>query len=474
MIIVSWQFFIFVLAVLAVYYLLPPRAQLVWLLLASCVFYAWLGWGLILALGFLVGFNFLIGLQLSRPAPCRRLWLWLGIALNIVMLAAFKYFDFFEPQVAAALAGLNIRVDEAALAVLTPVGLSFTVLQTISYLVDVSRGQLSAMPALLDFALYVAYFPKLTSGPIERARTFLPRLANPRVVDNDMLTRSFGLVMLGLFRKVVIADQLKTQIPANLFTQPLLAVRHGPDAILYLVAYGFYLFNDFAGYTAIVRGVSGFFGIELSPNFLTPFFSRDFTEFWNQWHISLSEWLRDYIYFPVTRFFLRRNANPRFVLTLVVPPMVTMLVSGLWHNASLPLLVWGALHGVYLTVERVWSAFRPVRRPGQRPLALQILSGALVFVLVTIAWIPFNVTGLVRGRAYIQAMLQPGALKDSLPVIVFIALGLLLDGLQRVSAQELFFLKWPKPAQAALLTAAGLVLIMMAAQTTPYFVYQNF
>lgn len=469
--IVSWQFAAFVVIALLVYYGLPHRLQNIWLLIVSCVFYAWLRWPLIFALAFLVIANLLIARRLAAGQSHRVIWLWSGITLNILVLVVFKYFGFFKPGFEAALGGM---VDQRALKLIVPIGLSFTVLQTISFLVDIYRGQLDHLPGFMDLALYVAYFPKLVSGPIERARTFLPKLAAPRMVDNETLARSFSLVMVGLFRKIVIANQLALMIPSSQFRSPLTASRTGLVSAIYLLAYGFTILNDFAGYTCIVRGVSGFFGIELSPNFLTPYFSRSFTEFWNQWHISLSEWLRDYIYFPLTRAFLRRNINPRFALTLVVPPMVTMIISGLWHNVSLTLLVWGGLHGLYLAIERIISAYAPPRQTRRQPLVWQIVSGVSVFVLVNLAWIPFHAKNLGAVQDYLESLARPGMARAALPVLNFIAISLLLDVLQRRTHNELFFLKWPHAAQVALLTAVCLLLVVMSGQTLPPFIYQGF
>jgi len=187
-----------------------------------------------------------------------------------------------------------------------------------------------AEPDVVHFALYLAYFPKLLAGPIERARSFLPRLTAAGDVTNDVLARSATLIVIGIGRKLLIADPLFSRIPAEVTVDPL--QYPAPRLLVWLVAYAFALYNDFAGYTDIVRGVSGLFGIELSRNFAAPFFSRNFTELWTRWHITLSSWLRDYIYFPLSRALVRRNPNATHFVTLFVPPMVTMLVSGLWHG----------------------------------------------------------------------------------------------------------------------------------------------
>lgn len=473
---ISWQFAVFVAVVLSVYYLLQPRQQNIWLLISSYVFYAWLGWQFAVVLAGVTLVTLAIARRIAARPPNRLSWLWLGIALNILCLLVFKYFDFFKPETLAVLALLKITVDAAVLDIIIPIGLSFTILQTISFLIDVYRGQIADLPSPIDFALYVAYFPKLTSGPIERARAFIPQLTSPRRVDNETLARSFSLIMVGLFRKVVIADQIISQIPgfATSFNMKNLTGLTGADRVILVVAYGFYLFNDFAGYSSIVRGVSGLFGIELSQNFLTPYFSRSFTEFWNQWHITLSQWLRDYIYFPLTRYFLRHNMNPRFVLTLVAPPLVTMIVSGLWHGITVPLLIWGVLHGLYLVAERIISAYRPVRRPDQQPPLLQLASGAVIFILVNLAWIPFRATDLGMIRDNFLSLASPGLPLSTLQLLRFLMFGVMLDAFQRARNDELFFRKWSFPAQVACLTAACLLIFIFSFQVAPTFVYQKF
>ena len=238
----------------------------------------------------------------------------------------------------------------------------------------------------------MAYFPKLLSGPIERARTFLPKLAAQRIVDNDVLARSFALIVIGVVRKVVFADTLFTMLPARLWKEP--ERFSSPELIVYLIVYAFALYNDFAGYTGVVRGVSGLFGIELAPNFNIPYFSRNLSEFWNRWHITLSQWLRDYIYFPTSRALLRRNPSLTNVPNIFLPPLLTMLASGLWHGTGWGMLLWGALHGVYLIVERLLSLWRPAGPPHLQPRWRQGLATTLVFVLVMLAWVPFRASEL--------------------------------------------------------------------------------
>jgi D-alanyl-lipoteichoic acid acyltransferase DltB (MBOAT superfamily) len=283
-------------------------------------------------------------------------------------------------------------------------------------------------------------------------------------------------MLVGAFRKVVIADSLLLLLPDWDALQPL---DTSALALLgYLLGYAFALYNDFAGYTNLARGISGLFGIELSPNFAQPYFARSFTEFWNRWHITLSHWLRDYIYFPVART-LRRRFKSAQALHLILPPLVTMLVSGLWHNAGWNLLLWGALHGLYQVFEHLPALWRPVVPPPERPIDRQILNGALVFSLSVLAWLPF-VMNLGKVGDYLVALTtwhcacaptQPIELR----LFLFIIPALALDVYQAASKAETFFLKWPAWLQAfALVILIALLALFSHANTQVPFIYQGF
>ena len=342
MIIHSLEFFGFTAALLVLYYLMPTKKQNYLLLIASYIFFITISWHFALVLMIMTIGNYIFGKKIEAESQIKK-WLWIGIGFNLIVLFFFKSANFFVMDILNLLSHLGLRIQTAGLKILLPIGLSFYVLQAISYLVDVYRKQMSACSSPVDFAIYLAYFPKLTAGPIERARNFLPKLEQRRVVDNGLLSRSFTLIIIGLVRKVVISDTLLTAIPAKVFETPL--EFSSIELLSWLIAYAFGLYNDFCGYTNIVRGISGFFGIELSRNFINPFFSRNFSEFWNRWHRTLSLWLRDYIYFPISRVLVRRNPRQNNPANIILPPIVTMLASGLWHGMGLNFLAWGGAYG---------------------------------------------------------------------------------------------------------------------------------
>jgi D-alanyl-lipoteichoic acid acyltransferase DltB (MBOAT superfamily) len=265
-------------------------------------------------------------------------------------------------------------------------------------------------------------------------------------------------------------------IPPDVFAAP--SFFSALDLWGWLIVYGFALYNDFAGYTSIVRGVSGLFGIELAQNFLQPYFARNFGEFWNRWHMTLSAWLRDYIYFPTLRSLLRRNRSRTSLVNIVVPPIVTMLVSGLWHGLSLNMLVWGGLHGLYLVGERLLALRGPVVPPDQQPRWRQWFGMGVVFVLVMWAWVPFRLE-MPLALQYWQGMLTFGEFGMQYRRLVFaggyILIAVLLDLLQYRYRDEVLFLRWPRPAQGFLLaTVIFLILILSVGSVTTPFVYQGF
>ena len=474
--IISLNFALFSLLALALYYFLPRRPQNAWLLLASYIFYISWDWRFALILAALTVLNYRIGLRLGKEKGTQRMLLWSGIGLNVFFLALFREFSFFINGLRELLGYGVSDAGPDGLWILLPLGISYYVLENISYLVDVYRGQVEAERDLVDFGLYLAYFPKLVAGPIERARAFLPKLKQERVVDQQAISRSLMLIAVGLVRKLMIADLLSAWILQDVYEFP---AKYTPtELMIWLVMYAFSIYNDFAGYTQIVRGVSGLFGIELSANFNFPYFSRNFTEFWNRWHISLSHWLRDYIYLPLSRTFLRRNPSRRNLLNLVFPPLVTMLVSGLWHGFSLNMLLWGGLHGMYQVVERIPSLWRPTVPPQNRPLWRQGLAMGVIFLLVILAWVPFRwelpfALEFWKGLTNFSSFaIRYRRMFIAFPMIVF---ALSLDLVQYRARDEFVFLRWPQLVKAFCLAVILFFLFISSAGVdNDPFIYQGF
>jgi alginate O-acetyltransferase complex protein AlgI len=492
MAVTSLLFFVSALAAAVVFWRMPPRLRASWLLLISAAFLAAWNWQFVLIL---VGFgliNYLLGLQVESAIPSgKQTWKVAGIAFNILILFVFKYNHFFLPSL---LKLFRVETPGNALQILLPVGLSFLVVQMISYLLDVNRGRMKAERSLVGFGVYTLYFPKLLSGPVERARFFLPKLQAPLPFDRELLNRSLSLIAIGLFRKLVFANPLFSLIPSDAFTTPSNYV--GQHLVLYLLAYSFALFNDFAGYTGIVRGISLWFGIDLTNNFNLPYFSRNFTEFWSRWHISLSNWLRDYLFFPISRALMKRFPKRDHLLNILVPPLATMLVSGMWHGLGWNLLVWGGLHGIYQVLERLPSLFHASVPLDQRPRWRNALGVVVTFTLTLLAWLPFRMN-LATAWVYLQGIfhwVRPDLflfgryLKAETPwlswsplnlpnpiLLLLLALALTFDLILRSHSGEKDL--WALPRWLQVLLEVLLALTLLASvfvDTTAPFVYQAF
>lgn len=455
--IISLDFAFFVLISLLIFYLLPGKLQNLFLLLASYYFYS--TWSLsyvVILLGITV-FNFFYAQWLQNSVGSRRkIVLWVGVGLNLVVLFLYLFGNLPSANLANLVEQYGASFEAKFI---LPIGLSYYILECISNLFDIRLKIAKPSKNFIDFALYLVYFPKLISGPIERARKFLPQLSAKKVIDNEIFARSTMLIVVGLTQTVILGGALTVLYPANVMDTP--QDYTSPELIMGLLVFMFYLYNQFAGYTKIVRGISGLFGIELSRNFAYPFFSKDFSDFWNRWHISLSQWLRDYIYLPLSRAFLRRNPSRSNKANLILPPLATMLASGMWHGASWNLLLWGALNGFYVIMENLLNLYRPASPKAQKPIWRQILSSIVVIGLATLAVIPFRLD-LATSKVFLYrlAFAWEWQLPDLRPLII-LALSLILDWLQYRHNDEFIFLKWPHWRQALIGALAALAIIIV-------------
>jgi D-alanyl-lipoteichoic acid acyltransferase DltB (MBOAT superfamily) len=466
--IISIEFLGFVLATLAIYYLLPGKLQNLFLLIASYFFYStWSGF-FVWALAGVTLINFGFGLWLQKSETHKKAILRTGIVINIAILA---WYLVGGPYV-RSLPSLSVEmIFKLFPIIILPVGISYYTLNGISYLIDISLRLSKPTTNLIDFALYLAYFPKLISGPLERARKFLPLLAEKRVVDNAQIASSLTLILVGLFRAAILSGVFALLLPGSPLQDP--AHASAPALIWAMLTFMFFIYNQFAGYTDIVRGVSGLYGIPLTRNFMQPFFSKDFSDFWQRWHISLSQWLRDYIYMPTSRAFLRRNPSRTNIPNLIVPPLATMLVSGLWHGATPNLVLWGFLMGLFIVIENIRMLYRAAVPQKNIPAWRRALGLLSLVILMLIATAPFDMD-LKHTLAYYRQLVfgWDATSINFLPGIV-IVFSLLLDWIQSVSNDETVFLKWPVWSQAFLAVSItmGTIIIQQLQSAPPVFVY---
>ena len=412
----SLHFLAFFPVVIGLYFALPARWRAPLLLVSSYYFY--LSWkpvyGLLLAATTLL--DYFSGVRMSRLASPtqRRPWLYLSLASNLSTLFIFKYFSFFRDTAVALAAALHVPLAAPTLALVLPVGVSFYTFQSVAYIVDVYQGKLQAEQNLGRFALFVAFWPQLVAGPIERGGQMLPQLRQPHGFDYGRVASGLRLMAWGMFKKVVIADRLA------LLANPVFDHPHrfeGPLLLLAVLAFTGQIYADFSGYTDLARGAARVLGYNLVLNFRQPYLAASVGDFWRRWHMSLSGWFRDYVYIPLGG---SRAGKARTQLNV----LIVFLLSGLWHGASWTFVSWGALHGTYLVAESLTAPARAAlgQRLGlpARPRLQRLLGTGLTLALVAYAWIFFRAntlpdafyvaSHLFRGWTHLPTAQLPAAL----------------------------------------------------------------
>jgi alginate O-acetyltransferase complex protein AlgI len=388
----SYIFWAFFACVFILYRLLPHRGQNYMLLVASYIFYGYWDWRFLFVMLFstVVDYFAAIGIGESQSKQRRKTILVASICAQLGLLGFFKYYGFFAQEFGGLLTRLGLPVSLPVLTVLLPVGISFYTFQTMSYTIDVYRGQQKPTKNFIDFALFVSFFPHLVAGPIVRAAKLLPQLSNPRARRPDDFREGLYYVSTGLFKKVVVADNLG--VIATTIFQANPAQLSGVECLVGVYAFAFQIYGDFSGYSSIAQGVARWLNIDLTTNFNQPYFATSPSDFWSRWHISLSTWFRDYVFVPLAR--RRRVTKWRTYLSVIV----VMLLSGLWHGAGWTFLAWGLFHGLLLCVYRFFSSRRYwfFKRPQEtRAVPLQsfgarMMKMLVMFHLVCFGWLLFR------------------------------------------------------------------------------------
>jgi alginate O-acetyltransferase complex protein AlgI len=349
------------------------KIQNLLLLAASYVFYGWWDWRFLSLIMVSTIVDYFVGLIISQSDNKlqRKVFLIISIVFNLGLLGFFKYFNFFISSWVDLLTSIGYQVQgTSTLNIILPVGISFYTFQTMSYTIDVYRKKLIPTKDFISFAAFVSFFPQLVAGPIERASHLLPQILKRRKFDNKVAIEGVHLIVWGMFKKVAVADNL-AMIVDSYYGNIELYSGNTMYTIIVLIFYSFQIYCDFSGYSDIAIGTSKLFGISLSENFRRPYFSSSFSEFWQRWHISLSSWLKDYLYIPL-------GGNRKGKLNTYKNNMLTMLLGGLWHGASFNFIIWGGLQGVFLIIQRVI---------GKNKI---LLNRVVIFILITMAWIPFR------------------------------------------------------------------------------------
>jgi len=471
----SINFFIFVIIALGLYYL-APRYQTAILFIFSLIFCLSWKWTFAFVLFIFSLINYFFSLQVSGTEDRKRLlWLWAGIILNAFGLTIYKLFDHYSSFFNRALVHFNLNNELFENFILMPVGISFYSLQAISYLIDIYRRQIPVNKNFLEVSLFFSYFPKLLAGPIERAESFFEQLKSHQIIDNKQIQENLLRILVGLCRKLIISEAILQKVPTNLFSK----VNNYPTAVIYFwwLAYVFVIYNDFAGYTSIVRGISGLFGIRLSQNFEQPLFSANIIDFWNRWHMSLSNWLRDYIYLPVSRFMLRRNPNGKYLPNLIVPPIITMLVSGFWHGLAPNFILWGFINGALQAIERIKRAYsKKIKKPSKlRGGSTAVLSMLFIIILS----IPFKFDIAQSLNSWIKLFDWSNSTElfsvTIIKPLLACSLSIFIDLIEARKKDETGFLTLGENTKIFLLALAIILLFMSTRQQIPAaFIYQEF
>lgn len=381
---VSAEFFIFLPIVVAINFIVPRKFKYIWLLITSLFFYASIDVKSTVVLVISIALAYGFGLLIEKNKQ-NKLILSVAIAVHIAVLVACKYLNFIEKTFLS----LTGRTEEAVnLNLLATLGISFYMLKIIGYLIDVYRGDLVAERNPLKVGLYVSFFPQITQGPIERAKNMLPQFNFPLTVDYDMLRDGLLEIIWGYFLKLVVADRLAIYVN-NVYADPMEAV--GFTTLVATVFYTFEIYTDFAGYTHIAIGISRLLGIDVMENFKCPYLASSIAGFWRRWHISLSTWLRDYLYIPLGG---NRKGTARKYLNI----MIVFLVSGLWHGAGWTFVVWGLLHGLFQVIGYILKPVRDwcvnVFKVERNAFSHRVLKVLVTFLLVNFAWVFFRASSL--------------------------------------------------------------------------------
>ena len=403
----SLTFVAFFAVVLAIYWNMRSwngRKNL--LLVASYIFYGAWNPPFAALLFSTTALDFYLGRKMGKvhtPAE-RRVWLWISVAVNLSMLGFFKYGNFLLENFTWVLARGGIQYKPPHLDVFLPIGISFYTFHSLSYTLDIYRGVMRPTRSLRDFTLAVSFFPQLVAGPIVRAGDFLPQLEAPPQSQKGRFLWGLLLMTLGLFEKVVLADTLLSGSADLVFGYkgPLMAL----DSWTGVVAFAGQIFCDFAGYSTCAIGAALCLGFHLKDNFRFPYAAVGFSDFWRRWHISLSTFLRDYLYIPLGG---NRKGAARSMLNLVI----VMFLGGLWHGAAWTFVVWGLLHGSYLAIERLFKAsFKPAHEIEN--VGLKILIGAITYLAVLIAWVYFRASDFQTASRLIGGMFGTHARPDAI------------------------------------------------------------
>jgi len=397
----SIDFAVFLPIAFTIFWILNRYAGLVarnfFLLIASYIFYGWWDYRFLSLIVLSTLVDYFVGRYMGKvvDTKLRKRLLWLSVSFNLGLLGFFKYYNFFVDSLVDSFSLFGIKLGQVwTLEILLPVGISFYTFQTMSYTLDIYRKKLKPTNDFISFAAYVAFFPQLVAGPIERAAHLLPQLMKKSKFTYGQASDGLKLILWGLFKKMVIADSL-APIVDDIFSN--YSEYSAPTLIMGAIFFGFQIYGDFSGYSDIAIGTSKLFGVELMSNFKFPYFSRNIGEFWRRWHISLSLWFRDYLYIPL-------GGSKNGKIQALINIFIIFLVSGLWHGANWTFVFWGLFNAILFVPSFLMGSNRKYADKGTAAFGTPIkdyLQMVLTFTLVTFGWIFFRSSSLQEAFKYI-------------------------------------------------------------------------
>jgi alginate O-acetyltransferase complex protein AlgI len=466
----SPAFIAFLILVVVVYWRLNWRAQNVFLLCASYFFYGWWDWRFLLLMAGSTCIDFLIAKKLAtlqNPAQ-RRALLILSLVVNFGFLGFFKYFNFFIQSFAGMLSSVGFHnVPMSLLRILLPPGISFYTFQEVAYIVDVYKGKLEPADSLVDYALFISLFPHLIAGPIQRPNHLLPQVQRKRTMDWDKFFDGLMLVLFGLFQKCVIADNCA--LIANSAFNGNFGASTLPVVLLGTYAFAWQIYGDFAGYSNIARGAAQLLGFHFMVNFRQPYLATTLQDFWRRWHISLSSWLRDYLYIPLGG---NRKGGSRTYGNL----LTTMLIGGLWHGANWTFVIWGGIHGGWLALERLLGLGR--EQEVQSSWGITWVKRILLFNLVCLTWIFFRATSIHGAFVFLRGLTSLAWEPEYFTAFKFLALFsvpmFLMDLRMERNDEEYIFQRASPVFRTALGVSALAAIAFFSANQANTFIYFQF
>ena len=475
MLFASGTYYAFLIAVFFVYWAVAWRIRLriVFLLSASCFFYAMAGGRAVLLFVAISAIDLTTTRWMVRcdDQRRRRRLLFISLTMDIGALCVFKYVNFFIQSASGVLSLLGFTISDSRLNIVAPIGISFFIFQSLAYVIDVYRKDTEPAGSYADYLAFVSFFPTIVAGPILRAKQLLPQLRAQLMLDSTTGGQALFLIAIGLVKKIAIADYLSANLVERVFDFP---ERFSSLEVLAAVyGYALQIYADFSGYSDIAIGSAMLLGFTLPVNFNAPYRALDLPDFWRRWHISLSTWLRDYVFFAIA------GPRARNLTVLCGGLVVTMLVGGLWHGPAWTFVLWGLLHGLGLVAVRAWASFRKRYGLAKRNSKWSRFASVLItFHFVCFAWIFFRAETVERAVAVLSQLLgfTVGTSNLALPLVLIIALGFIAhwipDGWFESARNG--FVRLPAPVQACVLFVMALGLYFVASSDLVPFIYSRF